>query len=101
RFFVKHLGREMTLALAEQEPAQRHALAGRTQADRLQQLVDVMPRTAGQGRRAGLAGNVLIALCGDVFTHVLCLQRVRCPAAWISLNSYYRNRMMQMQAPRN
>jgi len=42
----------MAGALAEQQPAQRHTLTGRTQSGRLQHFVDIVPGTAGQGRLA-------------------------------------------------
>jgi hypothetical protein len=48
RFLIEHFGSEVPGALAEQEPAQRHALPGRAKACRLQHLVDVMPRASGQ-----------------------------------------------------
>ena len=50
RFLVEHFRGEMARALAEQQPAQRHALPGRPQAGRLQHFIDVMPRAAGQRR---------------------------------------------------
>jgi hypothetical protein len=40
----------MARALAEQQPAQRHALAGRPETGGLQHLIDVMPGTSGQRR---------------------------------------------------
>jgi hypothetical protein len=51
-FLVQHFRGQMPRALAEQEPAQRHALTGGAQARRLQHFVDVMPGTAGQQRLA-------------------------------------------------
>src|SRR6267154_4075323 len=50
RFLIEHFSGQMPRALAEQEPAKRHALAGRPQPCGLQHFVDVMPRTAGQRR---------------------------------------------------
>jgi hypothetical protein len=49
-FFVKHLSGEMAIALAEQDPAQGHALTGRAQPDLPQHSFDVVPRAAGQRR---------------------------------------------------
>src|SRR4029453_15919114 len=49
-FFVKHLSSKMAIALAEQDPAQGHALTGRAQPDLPQHSFDVVPRTAGQRR---------------------------------------------------
>jgi len=40
----------VTRALAEQQPAQRHALTGRPQAGSLQHFIDIVPRAAGQRR---------------------------------------------------
>src|SRR6185312_9548177 len=56
RLLVEHLGGQMPVALAEQDPAERHALAGRTQADLAQHRFHVVPRTAGQVGRARGAG---------------------------------------------
>ena len=49
-FLVQHFSGQVAGTLAEQQPAQRHALPGRPETGRLQHLVDVMPRAAGQGR---------------------------------------------------
>src|SRR6266545_1468182 len=49
-FLVEHLGGDVPVALAEQNPAERHALAGRTQAHIPQHRLDVMPGATGQGR---------------------------------------------------
>ena len=64
-FLVEHFRGEMARALAEQQPAQRHALAGRTQTGRLQHFVDVVPGTTGQrrlvsSRTGGGADSVII-----------------------------------------
>ena len=40
----------MPIALGEQNPSQRHALLGRTQADLAESLFDIVPGTAGQCR---------------------------------------------------
>jgi hypothetical protein len=48
--FVEHLGGEVAVALAEQQPAERHALTRRPQADLAQHGLHVMPRAAGQFR---------------------------------------------------
>ena len=57
RFLVEHFRRQVARALAEQQPAQRHALPGRPQAGGLQHFIDVVPGTAGQRRLApGSAG---------------------------------------------
>jgi len=56
RFVVQRLGGQMAVAFAEQDPAQRHALAGRTQADLAQHGFHVVPGASGQiraGRKRG------------------------------------------------
>ena len=47
RLFVKHFGGEVAIALAEQQPSQRHALARRPQADLAQHRLHFMPSAAG------------------------------------------------------
>jgi len=56
-FLVEHFRGQMAGALAEQQPAQRHALAGRPQPCGLQHFVDVVPGTAGQRRLMSGAGG--------------------------------------------
>ena len=46
RFLIEHFGGEMPCALAEQQPAERHALPGRAKADVPQHRLDVMPGAA-------------------------------------------------------
>ena len=53
RFFVEHFRREMPVALAEQDPAERHALARGTQTDLPQQRLHVMPGAAVETCRSG------------------------------------------------
>lgn len=50
RFFVKHLGGEMAIAFTEENPAQRHALAGWTQSNLTQHGLYIMPWAAGEDR---------------------------------------------------
>ena len=51
---VQHLGGEMPVALGEQDPAERHPLAGRAQPDLAQHRFHVVPGAAGQvGARTG------------------------------------------------
>src|ERR1022692_3236997 len=53
RLFVKHFGGEVAVALAEQQPAERHALARRPQADLAQHRLHVMPRATRKLRAVG------------------------------------------------
>ena len=48
---VEHFRGQVAVALAEQDPAERHALPRRTQAHLAQHRLDVVPRAAGQVRR--------------------------------------------------
>src|SRR6516165_5407210 len=48
RLFIEHFRRHVPVALGEQDPAERHTLPGRTQADAAQLGLDVMPGTAGE-----------------------------------------------------
>jgi hypothetical protein len=47
---VEHLRRQVAVALGEQDPAKRHALTRRTQADLAQHRLHVMPGATGQLR---------------------------------------------------
>src|SRR2546425_4556158 len=49
-FLVQHFRGQMAGALAEQQPAQRHALAGRPKTGGLQHFVYVVAWTTGQSR---------------------------------------------------
>src|SRR5262249_47611473 len=48
--FVEHLGSQMPIAFSEQDPAQRHALAGWTPPDLTQHRPFVMQRASCEGR---------------------------------------------------
>ena len=58
RFLVQHFRRDVPVALGEQDPAERHALPGRAQADFAQLRLHVVPGAAGEivspGRRTRL-----------------------------------------------
>src|SRR3974390_558333 len=48
RFFIELFRRHVPVALGEQDPAERHALPGRTQADASELGLDVMPGAPGE-----------------------------------------------------
>ena len=74
RFLVQHFRSEVAGALAEQQPAERHALTGRPQAGRLQHFVDIMPGASGQRRlmtrAAGGRVNGIVIRGRDLVVHV-------------------------------
>src|SRR3974390_2073557 len=48
RLFIEHFRRHVPVALGEKDPAERHALPGRTQADASELGLDVMPGAPGE-----------------------------------------------------
>ena len=57
RFLVEHLGGQVPVAFGEQDPAERHALAGRAKTDIAQHRLHVVPRAAVQSVPAEVRGN--------------------------------------------
>src|SRR5580704_1089445 len=82
-FLVKHFGGEVAVTFAEQQPAERHALARRAQADLAQHRLHVMPRTA---RKIGAVGRRSGRLCGREY-HETRLALVTKPAPKGRLNT--------------
>jgi hypothetical protein len=92
----------MARALAEQEPAQSHALTRWTQARGLQHFIDIVPRTAGQSRLpspwAGHAIDGVIIQNRSLVAHFHVRHRTRCHT---TIRVEYKKEIRQMQVFRN